>query len=45
MNKGFCGGSETTYSTELMDIGKLSNIVTRTMITNCKYFIFVITAE
>lgn len=45
MNKDFSGSNETMYSTELIGIGKLSKILMQSMITNCKYFTFVITAE
>lgn len=45
MNKDFSGGNETIYKTELISIGKLSNILMWSMITNCKYFTFVITSE
>jgi len=45
MSKVFSRGSETIYSTELIGIGKLGNTLMRSVIANCKYFAFVITAE
>lgn len=45
MNKDFSGGSEAIYSMELIVMGNPRNMLMKSMITNCKYFTFVITVD